>query len=100
MAALGLVHVVGGDQHGEALAGEPVDLVPELAPGASGRHPAVGSSSSSSCGSCSVQPASASRCFQPPDSAPASWLAQSPSPSARQRRLAAAAGWQVRRCVR
>ena len=32
VAALGLVHVVGGDQHGDALGGEPVDLVPELAP--------------------------------------------------------------------
>ena len=31
MAALGLVHVVGGDQHGEAFAGEVVDHVPELA---------------------------------------------------------------------
>ena len=35
--------------------------------------PAVGSSSSSSCGSCSMQAASASRCFQPPESCPASW---------------------------
>ena len=32
VAALGLVHVVGGDQHGEALGGERVDLVPEFAP--------------------------------------------------------------------
>ena len=32
MAALGLVHVVGRDQHGDALGGEVVDLVPELAP--------------------------------------------------------------------
>ena len=33
MAALGLVHVVGADEHGHAVGGEPVDLVPELAPG-------------------------------------------------------------------
>ena len=33
VAALGLVHVVGADQHGHArFGGEPVDLVPELAP--------------------------------------------------------------------
>ena len=32
VAALGLVHVVGADQHGHAVGGEPVDLVPELAP--------------------------------------------------------------------
>ena len=32
VAALGLVHVVGGDQHGHALGGELVDLAPELAP--------------------------------------------------------------------
>ena len=31
VAALGLVHVVGRDQHGEAFAGEVVDHVPELA---------------------------------------------------------------------
>ena len=33
VAALGLVHVVRGDEHGQALGGEVVDLVPELAPG-------------------------------------------------------------------
>ena len=32
VAALGLVHVVGADQHGHAVGGQPVDLVPELAP--------------------------------------------------------------------
>ena len=32
VAALGLVHVVGRDQHGEPVGGERVDLVPELAP--------------------------------------------------------------------
>ena len=32
VAALGLVHVVGRDQHGHARGGEAVDLVPELAP--------------------------------------------------------------------
>ena len=32
VAALGLVHVVGGDEHGHAVGGQPVDLVPELAP--------------------------------------------------------------------
>ena len=41
VAALGFVHVMGRDQHGEAARREPVDLVPELAPGlrvdASGR---------------------------------------------------------------
>ena len=31
VAALGLVHVVGGDEHGHAALGQPVDLVPELA---------------------------------------------------------------------
>ena len=33
MAALGLVHVVGRDQHGDAFRRQPVDLVPEGAPG-------------------------------------------------------------------
>ena len=32
MAALGLVHVMGRDEHGEPFGGEAVDLVPELAP--------------------------------------------------------------------
>ena len=32
MTAFGLVHVVGRDQHGDAVGGEVVDLVPELAP--------------------------------------------------------------------
>ena len=32
VAALGLVHVMGRDEHGEAFGGERVDLVPELAP--------------------------------------------------------------------
>ena len=32
VAALGLVHVVGRDQHGQPAARQPVDLVPELAP--------------------------------------------------------------------
>ena len=32
VAALGLVHVMGGDQHGEPLGRERMDLVPELAP--------------------------------------------------------------------
>ena len=32
VAALGLVHVVGRDEHGQPLGGELVDLVPELAP--------------------------------------------------------------------
>ena len=41
-----------------------------------GSTPAVGSSSSSSCGSCNRHAASASRCFQPPDSEPASWFAR------------------------
>ena len=31
VTALGLVHVVGRDQHGEAIGGHLVDLVPELA---------------------------------------------------------------------
>ena len=38
-----------------------------------GSTPAVGSSRSRSCGWCMTQAASASRCFQPPDSVPASW---------------------------
>ena len=32
VAALGLVHVMGGDEHGDALRGQRVDLVPEGAP--------------------------------------------------------------------
>ena len=32
VTALGLVHVVGGDQHGEAIGRERMDLVPEIAP--------------------------------------------------------------------
>src|SRR3954447_11083026 len=32
VAALGLVHVMGGDQHGEPVGRERVDLVPELTP--------------------------------------------------------------------
>ena len=80
VAALGLVHVVRADQHGEPGGGERVDLLPELAP-ACGSTPAVGSSSSSSCGSCRMQAASARRCFQPPESWPASWRPRAPRPS-------------------
>ncbi len=32
VAALGLVHIVGGDEHGDAFGGQPVDLLPELSP--------------------------------------------------------------------
>ena len=32
VTALGLVHVMGGDQHGQAVRRERMDLVPELAP--------------------------------------------------------------------
>ena len=32
VTALGLVHVMGGDQHGQPVGGERVDLVPEIAP--------------------------------------------------------------------
>ena len=32
MAALGLVHVVGRDEHGDAFGGEAMNLVPEFAP--------------------------------------------------------------------
>src|SRR5687768_17341433 len=32
MAALGLVHVVGGHEYGDAFGGEAVDVVPEVAP--------------------------------------------------------------------
>ena len=32
VAALGLVHVMGRDQHGQPAAGQPMDLVPEFAP--------------------------------------------------------------------
>ena len=46
-----------------------------------GSTPAVGSSSSRSCGSCSRHAASARRCFQPPESSPASWFARSARPS-------------------
>ena len=52
---------------------EPTAGVDPKARRALGSTPAVGSSSSSSRGSCSTQAASASRCFQPPDSEPASW---------------------------
>jgi hypothetical protein len=45
-----------------------------------GSTPAVGSSSSSSFGLCMMQAASASRCFQPPDSVPASWLRREARP--------------------
>ena len=41
-----------------------------------GSTPAVGSSSSSSRGRCSMQHASASRCFHPPESVPVSWSAR------------------------
>ena len=47
---------------------------------APGSTPAVGSSSSSSSGWCSMQAASARRCFQPPDSDPASCVARPPRP--------------------
>ena len=46
-----------------------------------GSTPAVGSSSSSSRGSGRMQAPSASRCFQPPDSSPASWSLRLASPS-------------------
>ena len=50
VAALGLVHVVRGDEERQPLAGELVDLLPEIA-ARLGSTPAVGSSSSSSFGS-------------------------------------------------
>jgi hypothetical protein len=62
VAALGLVHVVRADQHRDATGGQLVQLLPEVAAGL-GSTPAVGSSSSSSCGSCSRHAASARRCF-------------------------------------
>ena len=52
-----------------------------------GSTPAVGSSSSSSCGSCRMQAASARRCFQPPDSVPASWRRAAPRPELLERAL-------------
>ena len=67
---LGLVHVMGRDEHGEPVRGEAVNLVPEIAPGlgidAGGRLV-----EQQNCGLGSVQAPSASRCFQPPDSLPA-----------------------------
>ena len=62
---------------------EPTAGVDPKARRALGSTPAVGSSSKSSLGSCSTQAASASRCFQPPDNAPAScfWRVAMPSRS-------------------
>ena len=80
VTALGLVHVMGRDEHGQAVGGERMDLVPESRR-AFGSTPAVGSSSSSSCGSDSVQAPSASRCFQPPDKRAGELLSRPARPS-------------------
>ena len=71
VTALGLVHVVGRDQHGQPCAAS-AWISFQNSRRALGSTPAVGSSSSSSCGFGSVQAPSASRCFQPPESSPAS----------------------------
>ena len=73
VAALGLVHVVGRDQHRQPAAASRW-ISSQNSRRALGSTPAVGSSSSSSFGLCMMQAASASRCFQPPDSVPASCL--------------------------
>ena len=64
---------------------------------APGSTPAVGSSRSSSFGSCSRQAASARRCFHPPESVPASWPRRLPEPEALERLVdpAAAVGQPV-----
>ena len=100
VAALGLVHVVGRDQHGDAAGGEPW-ISSQNSRRALGSTPAVGSSSSSSCGACMMQAASASRCFQPPDSLPASccraaWSARA-SPACRAPPRAGRAAGRARR---
>ena len=91
VAALGLVHVMGGDQHGDALGGEAVDLVPEFAPrlgiDAGGRLV-----EQEQRGSGRMQAPSASRCFHPPDNSPASWSCRPASPSRAMARDAAPLG--------
>ena len=49
VAAFRFVHVMGGDEKRQALGGQQLNLLPEIAPGL-GIDPAVGSSSSSSRG--------------------------------------------------
>ena len=76
VTALGFVHVMRADEHGYAAWRRAGAVLPRSRAAPSGSTPAVGSSSSSSCGSCSMQAASASRCFQPPDSEPVNWFAR------------------------
>ena len=62
---LGLLHVVGGVEHGHALAGE-ASTLSRIALRLCGSTPTVGSSSTSSCGSFSMPRPMLSRRFMPP----------------------------------
>ena len=67
LASLRLVHVMRGDKHGQPFARHVVNQS-QNSRRALASTPAVGSSSSKSFGRCRTQAASASRCFQPPES--------------------------------
>ena len=71
VAALGLVHVVRADEHRDALRARAGAARPRTRGARFGSTPAVGSSERAAArGSCSMHAASASRCFQPPESVP------------------------------
>ena len=89
-AALGLVHVVRRDHQRDALGGKAKQQVPESRR-ATGSMPAVGSSRKTSRGRCSRAQASASRCFQPPDSRPRTPVQVRPRPV-----CATSSAWRVR----
>jgi hypothetical protein len=90
VAALGLVHVVGGDQHRDALRRQRW-IWSQKSRRALGSTPGRGLVQQQQRGSCIRQAASARRCFQPPDSVPASWCWRSGQAQLRQRGSTAAA---------
>jgi len=66
-AALGFVHVMGGDEEGDAVAGGARREDPKAGGEQRGSIPAVGSSRNRSFGSWSMAQPRARRCFHPPE---------------------------------
>ena len=92
VAAHRFVHVVGADEHGDAAAQRGPAARPRNRGAPWDRRPQWARRAAASCGSCSMQAASAMRCFQPPESSPANWLARLVRPRSAMRlphRLAA-----------
>ena len=84
VAALGLVHVVRRDEHRDALRRRARGSGPRSRGAPSGRRPPSARRAAAAAGWCSMQAASDRRCFQPPDSWPASWSRRAPKVRARR----------------